>query len=56
MKYWKIRIDSAPGKFGWLILNDQLTAQRLTDEDGDDLTGNIDYTTIDTEATPPDWA
>jgi hypothetical protein len=56
MIYWKIRIDSDNGKDGWLVFDENMTALRLTDEDGNDLIGNVDYTTIDTEASPPEWA
>lgn len=55
MKYWRIRFDSFEG-MGWLVLDDQLTALRLTDDDGNDITQPCDYTTIDTEAEPPEWA
>lgn len=56
MIYWKIRFDDGSDKEGWIILSDEKAAQRLTDADGNDITVGISYTTIDTEAEPPEWA
>jgi len=56
MIYWKVRFDDGSGKEGWLVFNDEMIAQKLTDEDGKEITVGISYTTIDTEAEPPGWA
>jgi len=56
MKYWKVRFDDGSNSEGYLILNDEMVAQGLTDEDGNEITVGISYTTIDTEAEAPEWA
>ena len=56
MKYWRVKFDDGSETFGWLVMSDELVAQRLTDDEGNDITHGISYTTIETEGTPPGWA
>lgn len=56
MIYWKIKFDGGHEGTGWLVLDDDLNAVSLTDDDGNEITEAVSYTTIDTEAEPPEWA
>lgn len=53
MVFWRIRFDDLTE--GWQILTDGLETVRLTDADGNDLTGGFDYSFLEESPTPPAW-
>lgn len=53
MVFWRITWDG--GLDGWQILTDALETVRLTDKDGNDLTGGFDYSFVEVSETPPAW-
>lgn len=56
MKFWRIRVDDEGDGTAWLVLTDELTAVGIYLDAGEIRTDVVEYTTIDTEAAPPDWA
>lgn len=55
MIYWKIRFDHGHEGSGWLVLNSDLVADRVTDDDGNTVTGSFGYTVVETDSIPG-WA
>ena len=53
MIFWRISFDD--GSEGWQILTSGLETVRLTDNDGNDLTGGFDYSFVAVSETPPVW-
>jgi hypothetical protein len=53
MIFWRIRFDD--NSLGWQILDDQLATQRITDADGNEMTGGFDYKFDSLSADPPPW-
>lgn len=55
MTYWKVRFDSGAEGFGWLVLDADLIAVKLTDIDGNAIIDGVSYTPIEFDS-KPEWA
>lgn len=53
--YWKVRFDDKIKGFGWLVLDENMVAVCLTDENGKEILEGVSYTPIEFD-TQPEWA